>query len=120
MSAYVAFPAHLLDELLAFLPSDERPVYAERFERIVGDLVWLREDAQNAVEAALADSDDPAVSALRFSLGRTADARGHTDGNRDNDALTTLVQDALTTLATDLVRQAAMAARSHHDLPAAK
>jgi hypothetical protein len=55
MGAYVAFPAHLVEELLALLPPDERPVYAERFEPVVGDLVWVRADAENAVEAALSE-----------------------------------------------------------------
>jgi hypothetical protein len=57
MGYYVAFPAHLLEELLALLPPDERPIYAERFEEIVGDLVWVRQDAENAVEAAIAEGE---------------------------------------------------------------
>ena len=115
MSCYVAFPAHLLKELLALLPSDERSVYRERFERIAGNLVWLREDVENALEAALADSDDPAVSALR-SHPNVLRTLVETLMDVENDALTTLVQDALTTLATDLVRQAALPARPP-DLP---
>ena len=117
MSYYVAFPVHLLDELLALLPSNERSVYAERFERIAGNLVWLREDVQNALDAALtgeddpfADADDPNLLALR----EDPDARCRLLEKLmdvDNDALTALVQDALTTLATDLVRQATLPVR---------
>lgn len=110
MSYYVAFPAHLVDELLALVPSDERSVYAERFEGIAGNLVWVREDVENALEAALADSDDPNVSALR-SHPNVLRTLVETLMDVDNDALTTLVQDALTTLATDLVIQAATLVR---------
>lgn len=99
MSTYVAFPAHLVEELLALLPSDERPIYAERFETIVGDLVWVRADAENAIEAAFSEYErnlDTPLPALKTEL---------TDALLDfeNDSLVGMVTEFLHLSARTLV-----------------
>lgn len=100
----MAFPAHLCEELLALLPPDERPVYAERFEPIVGDLVWLREDAQNMLEQVLEESENLQVQAWKMDADTV---RELTDAlmEFENDALVGLIQDGLRDAARDLLRE---------------
>jgi hypothetical protein len=105
MSYYVAFPAHLVAELLAFLPDDERPIYAERFEPIVGDLVWVRADAENAIAAAIAQSQDPRAEVCGQSPERV---RALTD------VLVAMEHESLVTLTQECLEQAATSALQEH------
>ena len=59
MSFYVAYPSELVDELLGNLPSDMRPKYAEHFKPVVGDLIWLIDDAENALQVTLQQHPHP-------------------------------------------------------------
>jgi hypothetical protein len=104
MSYYVAFPAHLLPELLALLPSDERPVYGERFERIAGDLVWVREDADNAVLAALQNEEAQEASVWQLDAAVRQELTERLM-DVDNDALVALVQEGLAAMASTLVTE---------------
>ena len=103
MGYFVAFPAYLLAELLALLPDDARPVYAERFEPIVSDLVWIRDDAENAVIAALQEQADPRTAhwiedqnVLQELVGALME--------EENTPLVSLAQEALCAAAREIVR----------------
>ena len=99
MSAYVAFPAHLVEELLALLPPDERPVYTERFEPIVSDLVWVRADAEIAVDAAFRARGERYPSPALVS--EVADALA----DFENDGIVRLVTESLLEAADTLVNE---------------
>ena len=104
MGYFVAFPTHLVEELLQFLPDGERPVYAERFEPIVSDLVWVRDDAENAIRSALRKSVDPLAARWRSEAIRVRECV-EALMEEESEALVTLAQEALFALAADVIQK---------------
>lgn len=104
MSAYVAFPSHLVEELLALLPPDARPTFAVHFERIAGNLVWVREDVQNAVITVLQETKVPEALVWPHAIVVCQELTEELM-DVDNDALVALVQNGLTAMASDLVTE---------------
>jgi hypothetical protein len=104
MGYFVAFPAELVEELLRFLPEVRRSVYAERFERIVGDLVWVQDDTENAVRSALRARDDPLAS-LRTADASRVRACVEVLMDQEFDVLVTQVQQGLCMAAEEVVQR---------------
>ena len=59
MSFYVAYPADLVKDLIDNLPAEMREEYAEHFTPVVGDLIWIVEDVENALDEALQSHSHP-------------------------------------------------------------
>jgi hypothetical protein len=116
MSYFVAFPAHLVDELLGNLPAGMRPTYEEQFVSVVGSLVWISEDAENALQQAVERHDHP-LAETWMQDPETMRQLADTLMDQENDELIQVVQTGLEDMADELIDERIRLLESPSQMP---